>query len=101
MIAIIMRRQSGPKRLPEWEEAAAVACAVQNMHIQSTKFPQLACYWSSWHDAVRDSLEMKTYLKMDSEDKCLGFFMIAHAKRSNQKDRRKRDPSLMAVEWRP
>ena len=41
MIAIIMRRQAGPKRIPEWEEAAAVAAATQNMHIQSTKFPQL------------------------------------------------------------
>lgn len=28
MIAIVMTRQSGPKRLPEWEESAAVAAAV-------------------------------------------------------------------------
>merc|ERR1711871_1639807 len=75
MIAIIMQRQSGEKRLPEWEEAAATATAVQNMHLQSTKFPSLACYWSSWHDAARDSDEMKQFLKMESnEDKCMGFF---------------------------
>jgi nitroreductase len=100
MIAIIMRRQTGPKRLPEWEEAAAVAAAVQNMHLQSTKFPQLACYWSSWHDAARDSPEMKEFLHMSPEDRCFGFFIVAHAKQSGFKDRRQRDRSLMAVEWR-
>jgi nitroreductase len=102
MIAIVMRRQTGPKRLPEWEEAAAVAAATQNMHIQSTKFPQLACYWSSWHDAARDSDEMKEFLNMEPEDKCLGFFIVAQrdTDRCFTKDRRKRDKSLMVVEWR-
>jgi hypothetical protein len=99
MIAIIMRRQTGTRRLPEWEEAAAVAASVQNMHLQSTKFPQLACYWSSWHDAARDSLEMKQFLNMGPEDRCFGFFIIAHAKR-RFKDRRHRDRSLIEVEWR-
>ena len=98
MIAICMRRQTGPKRLPEWEEAAAVAAAVQNMHVQSTKFPELACYWSSWHDAARDSNEMKEFLNMEAEDKCFGFFIVAHVK--PHKDRRKRDDSVVAVEWR-
>ena len=100
MIAIVMRRQTGPKRLPEWEEAAAVAAATQNMHIQSTKFPQLACYWSSWHEAARDSDEMKEFLHMEPEDKCLGFFIVAQVKGHIQ-DRRVRNRSLMAVEWRP
>ena len=101
MIGIVMRRQSGSKRLPEWEEAAAVAAATQNMHIQSTKFPQLACYWSSWHDAVRDSTEMKRFLNMKEEDKCLGFFIVAQVNPHNRnKDRRARDRSLLEVEWR-
>ena len=100
MLAIVMQRQSGSKRLPEWEEAAATAAAVQNLHLQSTKFPSLACYWSSWHDAARDSDEMKQFLKMKSnEDKCMGFFIIAQVK-PGKKDRRKRDPSLLKVEWR-
>jgi len=101
MIAIVMRRQSGPKRLPEWEEMAAVGAAVQNMHVQSTKFKKLACYWSSWHDAVRDSDEMKEFLGMEPEDKCMGIFCVAQKdpKRSS-KDRRKRDRSILQVEWR-
>lgn len=101
MIAIVMRRQSGPKRLPRWEEAAAVATAVQNMHIQSTKFPQLACYWSSWHEAARNSDDMKEFLGTESkEDECMGFFIVAQHEGSGFKDRRKRDRSLIDVEWR-
>ena len=99
MIAIVMQRQSGPTRLPEWEEAAATATAVHNLHLQSTKFPSLACYWSSWHEAMRESAEMKDYLKMGPEDKCMGFFIVAQVK-PGQKDRRRRDPSLLKVEWR-
>jgi len=107
MVAIVMRRQTSPvsKRLPEWEEAAAVACAVHNMHLQQcARFPHLACYWSSWHDAARDSDDMKTFLDMGAEDKCMGFFVVAQAKPSflrQTRDRRKRDPSIMQTEWRP
>ena len=99
MIAIIMQRQSGTKRLPEWEEAASTATAVHNMHLQATKYKDLACYWSSWHDAARDCHEMKEFLKMDEEDKCLGFFIVAQVK-LGQKDRRMRDTSMLTVEWR-
>lgn len=102
MIGIVMRRQTSSKRLPEWEEAAAVAAATQNMHLQSTKFPQLACYWSSWHDAARDSAEMKGFLNMQDEDRCLGFFIVAQVDpHHGNKDRRVRDRSLLEVEWRP
>jgi len=99
MIAITMQRQSGQKLFPEWEEAAATAMAVQNMHLQSTKFENLACYWSSWHDSFRDSNEMKQFLNMKMEDKCFGFFIVAQMK-SGQKDRRKRDTEMLKVEWR-
>eukprot|EP00940_MAST-03C_sp_MAST-3C-sp2_P000657 g657.t1 len=47
MIAIVMRRQAGSKRMPEWEEAAATAASVTLMHIQASATPGLACYWSS------------------------------------------------------
>ncbi|CAD7949300.1 unnamed protein product [Amoebophrya sp. A120] len=102
MIAIVMRRQASPKkRMQEWEEAAATACAVQNMHVQATKFPSLACYWSSWHGAARDSAEMAKFLGMeDPEDKCFGFFMVASC-REQLPDRRRRKPAThLAAEWR-
>ena len=99
MVAIVMQRQTGPKRFPEWEEAAATACAVQNMHLQATSFPGLACYWSSWHEAARDSEEMKQFLKMGPEDKCFGFFIVACCS-PDLKDRRVRRREELNVEWR-
>ena len=100
MIAIVMRRQAGSKRLPEWEEIAATACAVQNMHLQSTCYDGLACYWSSWHAATMDSSEMRDFLKVSSEDRILGFFVVA-ACRPGQKDRRlRRKVSHLSMEVR-
>jgi len=77
MIAIVVKRQAGSKRVPMWEEICATACAVQNMHLQASRHPGLACYWSSWHAAARDSEDMAEYLGMGSEDQCLGFFIVA------------------------
>ena len=60
----------------------------------------MACYWSSWHSAARDSKEMATFLGMDPEDKCLGFFMVAACDPA-MRDRRKRTPETHgSVEWR-
>ncbi|XRB14077.1 nitroreductase domain-containing protein [Pseudoscourfieldia marina] len=103
MIANVMRRQAGSKRLPEWEEAAATACAVHNMHIQACSFPGVACYWSSWHDAARDSAEMASFLGLeDKEDKVLGFLVIAAYAPDllTDKDRRVRGRSHTMAEWR-
>jgi len=96
MIANVMQRQAGSKRMPEWEEAAATA-AVQNMQIQASSFAGVACYWSSWHDAVRDSAEMKSYLGMKSEDKLLGFLIVAACK-PDLKDSRHKKPA--ETDWR-
>ena len=97
MIAIVMRRQAGRKRIPEWEEMCATACAVQNMHIQASTDPNLACYWSSWHSKARDSEEMKEFLEMEDEDKCLGFFIVATTKKRFTKRPLRTRPS---TEWR-
>jgi nitroreductase len=99
MVAIVMRRQAGSKRIPEWEEAAATACAVQNMHLQASAEPCLACYWSSWHDAVRDSANMRDFLGMDPEDQCFGFFIVATCEPSVD-DKRRRKETHLSVEWR-
>ena len=109
-----------------WEEIAATSCAVQNMHIQvcclslgsfcllltcssSSSFfllrqasaePGLACYWSSWHTAARDSSEMAAFLKSGEEDQCLGFFIVA-ARDPDMKIRRsRRKEKHLNVEWR-
>jgi len=68
-------------------------------HLQASEFPGLACYWSSWHTAFRDSVDHQKYLGMDAEDKCLGYFIVAA--HDELKDSRSRKRSThMTVEWR-
>lgn len=65
MIAICMARQAKPgKLMPLWEELAACACAVQNMHLMATSLG-VAAYWSSWHCGARDSPEMLEFLGLN------------------------------------
>ena len=57
-----MKRQAKPnKRLPEWEEICAVACAVQNMHLMATSMNHIGAFWSShtWCKSARDSMEIR------------------------------------------
>ena len=69
------------------------------MHIQACANDGVAAYWSSWHEAVRDSKEMGEFLGMGAEDKCLGFFMVA-ACEPGLKDSRSRGEAHLSVEWR-
>lgn len=75
LLFVFVRRlaQAHPHKLmPLWEELAAVACAVQNMHLMATAL-SVAAYWSSWHDAARDSPQMLQFLGLDHEkgDRCV------------------------------
>ncbi len=100
MVAIVARRQAGSKRIPMWEEEAATACAVQNMHIQASAYDGLACYWSSWHAAARDSEMMRSFLRMGGEDRCLGFFMVAACETGMTSRRSRRPEDHLNVDWR-
>ncbi|MEZ4772504.1 MAG: nitroreductase [Bacteroidia bacterium] len=72
IIAICMRAGTNPK-IPETEEIAAVAAAVQNMHLTATALG-IGGYWSSGGATYTD--EMKTWLGLSPTDKCLGFFYL-------------------------
>jgi nitroreductase len=99
MIAIVARRQAGSKRMAEWEEHAATACAVQNMQIQATAERDVACYWSSWHKEFRDSDDMAAFLRLDKEDRCFGVLVVAKlASAAPRKDLRTRTMAEH-VEW--
>ena len=73
LIAICMTPGTNPK-IPEKEEIAAVACAVQNMHLTATALG-LAAYWSSGGMTYRQ--EMREILDLTGEQQCLGFFYLA------------------------
>ncbi|MBL7811091.1 MAG: nitroreductase [Bacteroidetes bacterium] len=60
--------------VPEWEELAATAMAVQNMWLTLTEEPNAAGYWTSGNGTGSDFMKQKTGLLAD--DKQLGFFLL-------------------------
>lgn len=68
--AIALCIQPDPS-LPEWEEVAALACAVQNMWLTCAALG-LGAYWSS----PRAALEARAFLGLAEGEKCFGLFYI-------------------------
>lgn len=93
VIAICMERQESEK-IPEIEEIAAVACAVQNMHLTCTAYG-LGGFWSSPKLAYTD--EMKAFLDIGEKDRCLGLFYVGYPGEEWPKGQRK--PIEYVTEW--
>jgi len=71
IIAICMQRD--PKEsIPEWEEIAAVACAVQNIYLSITA-AGLGGYWSSPTVMID---HIAHFINLDAGEICLGFFYV-------------------------
>jgi len=70
VIAICMQRDPA-ESLPEWEEIAAVSCAVQNMWLTCSAYG-IGCYWSS-PKSINDIGE---FLGLNEGERCLGFFYM-------------------------
>lgn len=70
IVAICMQRD--PKEsIPEWEEIAATAMAVQNMWLTCTA-NQIGCYWST-PPMIN---YMQDFFNLSEGEKCLGFFYL-------------------------
>jgi len=70
VLAICMQRD--PKEsLPEWEEIAATAMAVQNMWLTAHEL-KIGAYWSS--PALKDYLHK--LVDLNEGERCLGFFYM-------------------------
>ena len=79
VVVLGMVRQAKANRAAEWEEIAAVGCAVQNLHLALTAIPGAGGFWSShtWCRRARDSQEWREYLGLgDLEDRVLGAFVM-------------------------
>ncbi len=73
IIAICMQRDP-LESVPEWEEIAAVAMAVQNMWLCCTQMG-IGSYWSS--PALIKY--MNEFLSLKEGEKCLGFFYMGYS----------------------
>lgn len=72
VIAICMQRDPN-ESLPEWEEIAAVAMAVQNMWLCCAEMG-IGAYWSS-PGLIK---YMHEFFEMQEGEKCLGFFYMGY-----------------------
>jgi nitroreductase len=71
VIAINMELHSD--KVPEWEELAAVACAVQNMWLTATAL-NVGAYWST-----PGNLEaLGEFLNLSPSQKCVGIFYMGY-----------------------
>ena len=69
IVAICMQRN---EILPEWEEIAATAMAVQNMWLVLGETNTYGGYWSTPAYAMGE--DFRQFLQLEDDEHCLGFF---------------------------
>ena len=91
VIAIVLHRDP-EERVPEWEEIASVACAIQNIWISCTQY-DLGGYWSS----PSLSQHIGEFIELKPNEKCLGFFYMGYCEPNDRII--KKGPIEEKVEW--
>lgn len=91
VIAICMQRDL-EERIPEWEEIASVACAVQNMLLTAEAY-EVGAYWSS----PKMIYHLQNFLKLKEGEICLGFMYMGYF--DPQEFSVSRAPISEKVEW--
>nr|WP_299074190.1 nitroreductase [uncultured Allomuricauda sp.] len=91
VIAICMQRDPS-ESLPEWEELAATAMAVQNMWLCCTEMG-IGCYWSS-PGLIK---YMNEFFNLKEGEKCLGFLYMGYT--DEEVLEVARGPIAEKVEW--
>lgn len=74
IVALGMKRTNN-KNIPEVEDIAAVACAVQNLYLSVTAYG-LGGYWTTGGVTYKE--EAKSFFGLGENDRLLGFFYIGH-----------------------
>ncbi|HAO15128.1 MAG TPA: nitroreductase [Tenacibaculum sp.] len=92
MISIICKPNP---RLPEWEEIAAVSCAVQNIWLSCTAM-NIGGYWDTGTATIQ---YVENNLKLDDNEKCLGVFFLGNLKNNLSEANRKRKPVSKKLSW--
>ncbi len=94
LVAVCMKRGSNPK-IPEIEEIAATACAVENIWLAATA-QNIAMYWGSggmtYHPAMQD------HLGLGDDDKVMGFLYLGYTDEAPRPGRRVK-PLEEKVKW--
>jgi nitroreductase len=89
---IVLNAQLHPNLIPEWEEIAAFACAVQNMALTAEAL-NIGAYWSS-----PGTIEyLPEYFNMAANEKCFGLFFMGFHREEPRPARR--SPMEEKVRW--
>ena len=81
IIVAVMKRGSN-QNIPEIEELAATACAIQNILLLATE-NKIAAYWGSGGMTYHPSL--KAHFGFSEEDKVLGFLYLGYSDKETPK----------------
>jgi len=93
IIAIGLHRDE-KERVPEWEEMASVACAVQNMCLTAAA-NKIGCYWTT--GGVTGKHEVNSFFSLGPRDILMGFLYIGIPKGNWPQG--KRQPAEEKVRW--
>jgi nitroreductase len=89
---IVLKAQLHPELLPEWEEVAALACAVQNMALTAEAL-NIGAYWSSPGPVAN----LKEFLDLQENERCYGVFYMGYHNAAPAEA--KRTPMANKVKW--
>jgi nitroreductase len=89
---IALNAQLHPEKLPEWEEVASLACAVQNMALTAEAL-NVGAYWSST-GLIND---LGDFLELSEDEKCYGLFYLGYYEEEPAPARR--TPIATKVKW--
>lgn len=92
-IIVICMQRDPKERVPEWEEIAATAMAVQNMWLTCTA-NEVGCYWSS---PVLIKY-MNEFFEFEEGERCLGFLYLGNYNKDKTLNS-KRNSIEEKVEW--
>jgi len=79
-------------KVPEWEELAALACAVQNMAL-SAEALNVGAYWSSPGMIAN----LNDYLNLEEQEKCYGIFYMGYHNEAPREAQR--SPMEEKIKW--
>ncbi len=92
-IIVICLQRDPKERIPEWEEIASTAMAVQNMWLTCTA-NKIGCYWSS----PKLIEYMGDFFDFEEGERCLGLFYIGNYDQEKEISS-KRNPIDSKVQW--
>jgi nitroreductase len=89
---IAIKAQLHPDLIPEWEELAALACAMQNVALTAEAL-NVGAYWSS-PEMIH---HLADFLELESNEKCYGLFYMGYHNETPRAAARK--PMENKIKW--